>query len=233
MDELIPGKVRGTVDLLVNGTFWVGASLGSVVAMTLLAGHYLPEATGWRYAFGVGGLLGAGVLFLRLRVPESPRWLMLRGREAEANKIVEGIEAIAAKGDPASLPKPEGDKLRITVRDHTPWGDIFRNMLGENRQRSMLGLVLMVAQSFFFNAVFFTYGLVVKKFFGVPDSKIALHLLPFALGSFFGPVLLGRLFDTWGRKPMITATYAGAGLLLVGTALPFAQGSLGARGMGI
>ena len=233
VDELIPGKVRGTVDLLVNGTFWVGASLGSAVAMGLLAGHFLPQATGWRYAFGLGGLLGVGVLFLRLKVPESPRWLMLRGREREANEIVERVEAIAAKGNPESLPKPAGEKLKITVRDHTPWGDIFRNMLGENRQRSILGLVLMVAQSFFFNAVFFTYGLVVKKFFGVPDSAIPMHLLPFAIASFFGPLLLGRLFDTWGRKPMIITTYAAAGLVLVGTALPFAQGVLGARGMGI
>lgn len=233
VDELIPGKLRGTVDLVVNGTFWVGASLGSVATLVLLQGHHLPAHTGWRYAFAVGGLLGIGVLFLRLFVPESPRWLMLRGREAEANKVVEEIERIAGKGNPASLPKPEGEKLKITVRDHTPWGDIFHNMLGENRQRSMLGLVLMVAQSFFFNAVFFTYGLVVKKFFGVPDAKIPLYLLPFALGSFLGPLLLGRLFDTIGRKPMITATYAGAGLLLAGTALPFAAGRLGAMGMGI
>lgn len=233
VDELIPGKLRGTVDLIVNGTFWVGASVGSVAALLLLEGQFLPQASGWRYAFAVGGLLGIGVLFLRLRVPESPRWLMLRGREAEANKIVGDIETIAAKGRPESLPKVEGEKLTITVRDHTPWREIFRNMLGENRQRSILGLVLMIAQSFFFNAVFFTYGLVVKKFFAVPDAKIPLHLLPFAVGSFLGPLLLGRLFDTVGRKPMITATYAGAGLLLAATALPFAMGGLGATGMGI
>ena len=233
VDELIPGKVRGTVDLLVNGTFWVGASIGSLAAMYLLGGHLFSAATGWRYAFGVGGCLGIGVLFLRLYVPESPRWLMLRGREAEANRVVEEIERTASKGDPSALPAVEGDKLKVEVRDHTPWGDIFHNMLVDNRERSVLGLVLMVAQSFFFNAVFFTYGLVVKRFFGVPNSKLPLYLLPFAIGSFFGPLLLGPLFDRIGRKPMIIATYGSAGLLLLGTALPFAQGALGARGMGI
>lgn len=233
VDELIPGKVRGMVDLVVNGTFWVGASLGSGVALLLLGGQVLPQATGWRYAFGVGGALGLGVLLLRLLVPESPRWLMLRGREQDANQVVEQVEKKASGGKREPLPAPEGGKLKITVRDHTPWRDIFSNMLGENRQRSILGLVLMVAQSFFFNAVFFTYGLMVKKFFGVPDSKIPLHLLPFAVGSFLGPLTLGRLFDKVGRKPMITATYAAAGVLLAGITIPFATGSLGIMGLGI
>ena len=233
VDELIPSKVRGVVDLVVNGTFWVGASIGAVAALYLLDGHIFSPETGWRYAFGIGGTLGLAVLGLRLYVPESPRWLMLRGREEEANRIIQQIEAKVAKDSGKPLPAPTGEKLKIEVRDHTPWGDIFGNMLGENRQRSILGLVLMVAQSFFFNAVFFTYGLVVKKFFGVSDRAVPLHLLPFALGSFFGPLLLGRLFDKIGRKPMITATYAIAGLLLAGTALPFAHGMLGERGMGI
>lgn len=233
VDELIPSKVRGVVDLVVNGTFWVGASIGAVAAMFLLDGRLFSQQMGWRYAFGIGGTLGIAVLGLRLYVPESPRWLMLRGREEEANRIIEDIEDKVSRGDRKSLPPPEGEKLKIEVRDHTPWRDIFGNMWGENRQRSFLGLVLMVAQSFFFNAVFFTYGLVVKKFFGVSNREVPLHLLPFALGSFFGPLLLGRLFDKIGRKPMITATYAITGLLLAGTALPFARGTLGERGMGI
>lgn len=233
VDELIPGKVRGTVDLIVNATFWVGASLGAVITYLLLHAGGDLKAVGWRYAFGIGGVLGTAVLLLRLGVPESPRWLMLRGREEEANKIVSDIEAIAAKGDPSSLPKPEGEKLKLTVRDHTPWGDIFRNMTGENRGRSFLSLVLMVAQSFFFNAVFFTYGLVVKKFFHISDDDLPMHLLPFALGSFFGPLMLGKLFDTWGRKPMITATYGISGLLLVGALVPFGMGVIGPKGLGI
>jgi MFS family permease len=233
VDELIPGKVRGTVDLIVNGTFWVGASLGAVVALLLLGGHGTAQSTGWRYAFGVGGTLGLVVLVMRLYVPESPRWLMLRGHEQEAEKIVRDIEDKASKGDATKLPALEGEKLKLTVRDHTPWRDIFSNMLGENRSRSALGLMLMVAQSFFFNAVFFTYGLVVKKFFHVTDKEIPLHLLPFALGSFFGPLILGRLFDKIGRKPMIAATYGISGLLLAGILFPFVHGTLGSRGLGI
>ena len=233
VDELIPGKVRGTVDLIVNGTFWVGASIGAVATYFLLhAGGGMREL-GWRFAFGIGGVLGAAVLLLRLGVPESPRWLMLRGHEEEANRIVKEIEDQASNGNPASLPAPEGDKLKIVVRDHTPWADIFHNMTGDNRGRSILSLVLMVGQSFFFNAVFFTYGLVVKKFFGISDDDLPLHLLPFALGSFFGPLLLSRLFDSIGRKPMIAATYGISALLLVGALVPFGMGIIGPRGLGI
>ena len=233
VDELIPGKVRGTVDLLVNGTFWVGATIGAVASMLLLHNHGISAATGWRYAFGIGGALGAGVLVLRLYVPESPRWLMLRGYEEQASKVVSDIENKVARGNPSSLPKLEGEKLKIVVRDHTPLKEIFGNMLGANRKRSILALVLMAAQAFFFNAVFFTYGLVVKKFFNVSNNDLPMYLLPFAVGSFLGPMLLGRLFDKIGRKPMIVATYGAAGLLLLATVYPFAHGSLGARGLGI
>ncbi len=233
VDELIPGKVRGTVDLVVNGTFWVGATLGAVASLLLLHGHAVSAAASWRYAFGVGGSLGAAVLILRLYVPESPRWLMLRGYEEQANKVISDIENEVSKGNPGSLPPPEGKKLKIIVRDHTPIKEIFRNMMGDNRQRSFLALTLMVGQSFFFNAVFFTYGLVVKKFFHVSNNDLPLYLLPFAVGSFLGPMLLGRLFDKIGRKPMITATYGIAALLLLGTIYPFAHGMLGARGLGI
>jgi MFS family permease len=232
VDELIPGKVRGTVDLVVNGTFWVGASLGALAAMFLLGNHGVPPDMGWRYAFGIGGTLGLLVLLLRLQVPESPRWLMLRGHEEEADKIVKDIEAKVAKG--GEVPPPEGDKLKLAVRDHTPMKEIFKSMTDkENRSRSFLGLVLMVGQSFFFNAVFFTYGLVVKKYFHISDNDLPIHLLPFALGSFFGPITLGKLFDKIGRKPMITATYAIAGVLLAAVCIPFANGSLGVKGLGI
>lgn len=233
VDELIPGKVRGTVDLIVNGTFWVGASIGAVATYFLLRAGGGLQHLGWRYAFGIGGVLGAAVLLLRLRVPESPRWLMLRGHEEEADRIVKQIEDEVSKGDRDSLPGPEGEKLKIAVRDHTPWREILRNMAGENRARSLLSIVLMVGQSFFFNAVFFTYGLVVKKFFHIADNDLPLHLLPFAMGSFFGPLLLSKLFDKLGRKPMITATYGIAALLLVAALVPFGMGVIGPRGLGI
>ena len=232
IDELIPSRVRGTVDLVVNGTFWVGASIGSVASVLLLGQHGPPRHLGWRLAFGIGGTLGLAVLLLRLAVPESPRWLMLRGREEEANRIVTDIEKkISDQG--GHLPPVEGDRLKIAVRDHTPWREIFSNMLGENRQRSLLALVLMVGQSFFFNAVFFTYGLVVKKFFHISDQQLPLQLLPFALGSFFGPLILGPLFDKVGRKPMIIATYGLAGIGLAAICYPFAHGMLTATTLNI
>jgi MFS family permease len=227
VDELIPGKVRGTVDLVVNATFWVGAAVGSLASVMLMNGNLLSTNVGWRVAFTIGALLGLGVLYLRLSVPESPRWLMLRGREREANTVVCAIESDVTKQQ-GKLPAPEGDKLCLRVRDYTPWGEIFRNMLVDNRQRSILALILMVGQSFFFNAVFFTYGLVVTKFYHVDATQLPWHLLPFALASFLGPIVLGRLFDTIGRKPMIAITYAISGLMLAGTVIPFVRGSLNA-----
>jgi MFS family permease len=225
VDELIPGKVRGTVDLIVNATFWVGAAVGSLASVALLKGGFMGPNVGWRVAFAIGAALGLGVLILRLSVPESPRWLMLRGKEENADKVVRDIEGKVekTKGD---LPKPEGDRLKLKVRDHTPWGEIFRSMLKDNRKRSLLALALMIGQSYFFNAVFFTYGLVINKFYKVSARDLPLHLLPFALGSFFGPLILGRLFDSVGRKPMITGTYGVSGLLLAGIVFPFAHGAL-------
>ena len=232
VDELIPGKVRGTVDLIVNATFWLGAIIGSLASFLLLNTSAAPVNVGWRIAFSIGAVLGAGVLVLRLSVPESPRWLMLRGREEEASRIVGEIEDKVSKTK-GKLPPPEGEKLKLSVRDHTPWKDIFGNMLGENRQRSLLGFALMVAQSFFFNAVFFTYSLVVEKFYNIPSKLLPLHLLPFACGSFLGPILLGPLFDKVGRKPMIIGTYGIAGILLAVVSIPFAHGAMSVRTLDI
>lgn len=170
VDELVPGKVRGTVDLIVNGTFWIGASVGAIATNLLLHASGPLKDTGWRYAFGIGGMLGAGVLLLRLRVPESPRWLMLRGYEQKAGEVVKEIETKATRGKAGELGAPEREKLKLQVRDHTPWSDIFRSMGGENRSRSFLALALMAGQSFFFNAVFFSYGVVAKRFFHISDN---------------------------------------------------------------
>ena len=230
VDELIPGKIRGTIDLVVNATFWLGAILGSVAALYLMGGHAVPVHWGWRLAFTVGGTLGLAVLLLRLAVPESPRWLMLRGREQAAEHIVGDIEA-QVKASHGGLPAISGDKLKIRTRDHTPWREIFKNMLGESRQRSFLGLTLMAGQAFFFNAIFFTFGLIAKKFFHVPDEQLPLQLLPFAVASFLGPITLGPLFDRIGRKPMITITYGSAGVLLVVSAILFATDAVGLKGL--
>ncbi len=232
VDELIPGKVRGTVDLFVNATFWIGATIGSVAAFILLGGHGLPLDRSWRYAFGIGGALGLGVLLLRLRVPESPRWLMLRGKEQDADRVVGSIEEEIKKNG-KQIPAPTDQKLKLVTRDHTPLKEIFKSMFVENRSRSFLGLALMVGQSFFFNAVFFTYALIGKKFYHLSDDRLPLQLLPFAVASFLGPLLLGKLFDSIGRKPMITATYGAAGLMLAAVCLPFAHGSLSLKSLGI
>jgi MFS family permease len=224
VDELIPGRIRGTVDLIVDATFWVGAVVGSVASFALLNGHFVSRNLGWRLAFGTGAVLGIGVLLLRLKVPESPRWLMLRGKERDAEKIVGSIEKKVGRG--RDLPQPEGEPLRLHTRSHTPWGDVFRSMVKDNRQRSVLALVLMVGQSFFFNSVFFTFGLVVKQFYHVSDNRMPLHLLPFAIASFLGPLTLGRLFDKVGRKPMIAISYAISGAGLIATVFPFAMGKL-------
>jgi MFS family permease len=230
VDELIPGKVRGTVDLIVNATFWLGAALGSVASLALLNFGAIPINRGWRFAFGTAAILGIGVLFLRLKVPESPRWLMLRGREEEADKIIQQIESTVASSGHKLAP-PDEKKLKLKVRDHTPLREIFHAMWVDNRKRSALAFVLMIGQSFYFNAVFFTYGLVVAQFYKVSAKALPLHLLPFALGSFLGPILLGRLFDTVGRKKMISATYALAGVLLLATLVPFATGLLSVRAL--
>ncbi len=225
VDELIPNKVRGTVDLVVNATFWLGAAFGSLASLYLLNNSYIPTNIGWRVAFGTAAVLAIGVLFLRLGVPESPRWLMLRGKEEDADRIVSDIEkkVSSKKGE---LPAPEGKKLRLRVRDHTPWSEIFHNMWVDNRKRSIVALALMVGQSFFYNSIFFTYGLVLDKFYHVPARKLPVHLLPFALGNFFGPLILGRFFDSVGRKPMIIATFTLPGVLLLGMIYPMTHGSL-------
>ncbi len=228
IDELVPASVRGTVDLVINATFWIGAALGAGGTLFLLDSGLLSPAFGWRFAFGIGALLGLIILVLRKSVPESPRWLMLRGREVEAEEIVGEIEqhVRAEKGD---LKKPEGS-LQIAVRDHTPLRDVWNAMIHDQPKRSLLGLVLMVGQSFFYNAVFFTYGLVLVQFFKVKSERVSIYLLPLALSNFVGPLILGRFFDSIGRKKMITATYGISGLLLIGSALSFQGNHVGAIG---
>lgn len=232
IDELIPARVRGRVDLMINGSYWIGAALGSVATIVLLDPRWLPIWLGWRCAFGIGVMLGLVVIFFRRWIPESPRWLMIHGRNAEAEQIVDEVERrIMASHGAAVSDRAYNDAppMRIRTRTHTPWREIWNAIVHEHRRRSLLGFVLMLTQAFFYNAIFFTYALVLMRFYGVPEENVGRYLLPFALGNVLGPLLLGHLFDTIGRKQMITATYALAGVLLALTAWLFRAGMLTAQ----
>jgi MFS family permease len=226
IDELIPARVRGRVDLMINGSYWIGAALGSSATIVLLNPRLLPVWLGWRFAFGIGAALGLVVIFFRRWIPESPRWLMIHGRNDEAEQIVDLVERTISV---ETLPAHEGPPTRIRTRTHTPWREIWNAIVHEHRQRSLLGLVLMLTQAFFYNAIFFTYALVLMRFYAVPAENVGGYLLPFALGNVLGPLLIGHLFDTIGRKRMITATYALAGILLALTAWLFHAGMLTAQ----
>ena len=231
IDELVPAEVRGTVDLIINATFWLGAVLGSLATLLLLDSGLLPPWFGWRFAFGIGAVLGLIIVTLRKSVPESPRWLMLRGRTEEAETIVAGIEH-AVEAEKGKL-TPAIGSLSLTVRSYTPLCEVWHAMARQYPSRSFLGLVLMGSQAFFYNAVFFTYGLVLTQFLFVDSRRVSLYLLPLAAGNFFGPLVLAPLFDSIGRRRMIAATYGISGLLLIGAAFFFRRSDAGALGQAI
>ncbi len=211
---------------MINGSYWIGAALGSGATLLLLDPRFLPVHLGWRLAFGIGALLGLIVIFFRRWIPESPRWLMIHGRNEEAERIVDEVERTITT---ATLPAHEAPPTRIRTRTHTPWREIWHTIVHEHRRRSLLGFVLMLAQAFFYNAIFFTYGLVLMRFYGIPAERVGGYLLPFALGNVLGPYVIGHFFDTVGRKKMISGTYATSGLLLALTAWLFHGGLLTAQ----
>jgi len=228
IQELIPARRRGFTDLVVNGSFWLGAAIGALGAYVVLDPAIMPPEIGWRAAFIIGGLLGFIVLFLRRFLPESPRWLMTHGQPEEAERVVSEIEARVERETGRPLPPiPPGFlTLRTDVKSWFAAG--ARALVTQYRDRTWLGVTLMAAQAFCYNAVFFTYALVLTRFYGVASGNVGLFILPFAVGNFLGPLLLGRLFDSIGRRIMITATYALSGVLMVATGWMFATGWLDA-----
>ena len=220
IDELIPAKYRGRVDLIVNGSFWLGAAFGAVAAPFLLNQAIFAANVGWRLGFGIGAFLGSSILLLRGFVPESPRWLVTHCRGDEAETVVKGIEEKVA-ADARQQPQPATDRLTIHPRKSFGLKLIFSAMLGKYRQRSLLALTLMVAQSFLYNSVFFTFGLILAHFYHVPNEQVGFYVLPLAIGNFCGPLLLGHLFDTVGRRKMISTTFALSGVFLIVTAVLF------------
>jgi MFS family permease len=228
IDELIPAEVRGRVDLIVNGTFWAGAAAGALVSLVLLDTRYVPAWLGWRLAFGVGALVGVAMILARHYVPESPRWLLMHGRQKEAEKIMEEIETLAVGKDGRDRLPPVRQRLRYRPTGPIGFGTILHTLLVRYRSRAVLGLVLISSQAFFYNGITFTYPLVLDKFFHVHDASVPRYALLFAAGNFFGPLVLGHLFDTVGRRLMISATYALSGVLIVGIECLFLAGWLNA-----
>jgi MFS family permease len=228
IQELIPARYRGRTDLAINGSFWVGAALGAVVSIVLL-GHTEPGSDlGWRLAFLVGASLGLVILFMRMWIPESPRWLVTHGHGTQAEAVVAGIEA-RVRSHGHTLGPVEGGSSRLRARASTPIIEVVTALFRTYGRRTLVGLCLMAAQAFFYNAIFFTYALILTNFYGIAADRVGWYILPFAAGNFFGPLLLGPLFDTIGRRTMIAATYALSGVLLAVTGWLFSIAALSAE----
>jgi MFS family permease len=231
IQELVPARYRGWTDLVINGSFWIGAAIGAVSAIVLLDPAVINPDLGWRLAYLTGACLGLVVFVMRMWIPESPRWLMIHGRPDEAHKIVDDIEReVTGHVETQSQALP---KIKLRMRDHTPLREVAHTLLVTYRQRTLVGLVLMTAQAFFYNAIFFTFALILTDFFGIPASHVGWYILPFAAGNFLGPLVLGRFFDTLGRRTMITLTYGVSGVLLALSGYLFSIGALSAQGQTI
>jgi MFS family permease len=227
IDEMIPARVRGRIDIYINGSYWLGAALGSGSTLLLLDPNIFSVDVGWRVGFGIGAVLGVGILLVRRFVPESPRWLITHGYEREAEATITNIEALVDSETNARLPKVDpDDAITVHPRHSFGFGIIIHTIFGRYWRRALVAFSLMVAQAFLYNAIFFTYALVLTNFYHVKASVTGLYLLPFAIGNFLGVLLLGSFFDTIGRKQMIAATYTISAVLLVITGWLFAVDQL-------
>jgi MFS family permease len=226
IQELIPARFRGWTDLLINGSFWVGAAVGAGGSLILLDPALIDPAYGWRLAFLTGAIIGLVILVMRFWIPESPRWLVTHGMPEQAAAVVRGIEAHFPH-----IERPPAQPIRLRMRRHTQLREVARTLFKTYRGRTLVGLSLMAAQAFFYNAIFFTYALVLTDFYGTPAGQVGWYILPFAAGNVLGPIVLGRLFDTLGRRVMIASTYAISGILLAITAELFSHNVLTAQGL--
>ncbi|TYC86714.1 MFS transporter [Novosphingobium sp. BW1] len=219
IQELIPARRRGWTDLVINGSYWVGAGVAGALSVVVLDPRLFAPDIGWRIAFGFGAVTGLIVIALRRHIPESPRWLLTHGQGPKAEAIVGEIEA-RTRGQGLTI-HGETPKARLKARRATPLREVWEALFRTYPRRTALGLVLMAAQAFLYNAIFFTYALILSDFYGVPSDRVGWYVLPFAVGNVLGPLLLGPLFDSWGRRPMIALTYGVSGLLLAATGLAF------------
>jgi MFS family permease len=221
IDELIPARVRGTVDLIINGSFWLGTAVGAALSIPLLNDSLFPVDVGWRLAFGLGAILGFTILLVRRNVPESPRWMFIHGRSKDAEALVDDIERQVMESTGVSELKEPKKAIKVREQETVGFMTIAKTVFGAYPRRTVVGLSLFIGQAFLYNAVFFTYALVLGTFYGVKPDAVGYYIIPFAIGNFLGPLVLGRLFDSVGRKPMIAGTYIVSGVLLIVTAFLF------------
>ncbi|WP_209323713.1 MFS transporter [Brevibacterium renqingii] len=225
IDELIPARVRGRIDLIINGSYWLGAAGGAATTLFFLNTDILPKMIGWRLAFAVGMLLAIFVFVVRKNVPESPRWLFIHGQKDEAERIVGEIEDDIESETSQTLP-PAEKTITVRQRKTITFVEIMKVAFKIYPKRAILCLVLFVGQAFLYNGITFNLGTIFNGFYGVAAATVPIFIIIWSLSNFAGPVILGRLFDTIGRKPMISFSYLGSAVVAVVLALVF-KGAVG------